>query len=331
MPASVLRTIFLGAEQLNTWGASTKAPTAKLMGLTDASLSVAQEVDQPTLVGTLAPATVAAQTEIHGEGRIEQRASYQDICYWLNGIFGPAVGSAAANTRYTYNYIAPLTASTTPQHYTINFGTTNACYEMDGAIINNLEIGIEAGQVWTVGVDLLGYAVNTAALSTCADRDVDLIRASDTTLYMDAWTSNTIGSTPVAATLISANLTANPGRHLKTFVGAIRPASYGENRWEGRMTMVLEFNSSAKALVDALTAPALVQRQIRLNASTGSRTAARACTLDFAGTLVDAVRLFDDRDGNMTVSLTWNGTVNTKWPTNSWIKFKVTHELDELP
>lgn len=331
MPASVLRQVFLGKEQLNTWGASTKAPTAKLMGLTDASLSIAQTVDTPELVGTLAPGTVAAQSEYHGEGSVEQRASYQDICYWLDGIFGPATASAAGTSLYTYNYIAPISASTTPQHYTVGFGTTDAAYEMDGAIVNNLSIGVEAGQIWTVGVDLLGHSISTAAISTCADRVVDLIKASDTTVYMDSWTSATIGNTQLAATLISADLTVNPGRHLKTFVGSITPQAYGENRWEGQMVTVLEFNSSAKAIVDALVAPALVQRQIRLKATQGSGTSTRLAQIDFAGTLVDSVELFGDRDGNMTVSLTWNGTVNTQWPVDSWCKFKVTNNLSALP
>jgi len=331
MPASVLRTVYLGKEQLNTWGASTKAPTAKLMGLTDASLSIVPTVDTPELVGTLAPGTVAALAEYHGEGAVEQRASYQDICYWLDGIFGPATASAAAHTTYTYNYIAPTAASTTPQHYTVGFGTMDAFYELDGAIVNNLSVGIESGQVWTVGVDLLGYAVTTAAVSTCADRTVDLIRASDTKLYMDSWTSATIGNTEVAATLISADLTVNPGRHLKTFVGSVHPAAYGENRWEGQLVTVLEFNSSAKAVVDALANGTLTQRQIRLRATTGSDTTAREATLDFAGTLVDNIELFSDRDGNMTVSLTWNGTVNTQWSTDSWVKFKITNNLSALP
>jgi hypothetical protein len=329
MPASVLRVVYLGAEQLNTWGASTKAPTVKLMGLTDASLSIVDEVDQPELVGTLAPATVAAQAAQHGEGHVEQRASYQDICYWLDGIFGPATASAAANTTYTYNYEAPLTASTTPQHYTVQFGTTDAEYEMDGGIVNNLMLNVEAGQIWTVGADLLGHSIGTAALATCADRDVDLIKASDTTIYMDSWASATIGATELAATLISAELTVNPGRHLKTFVGSVTPEAYGENRWEGQLVTVLEFNSSAKAIVDALLAPALVQRQIRIRATQGATTAYRLAQIDFAGTLVDGAELFGDRDGNMTVSLTWNGTVNTVW--DNWFAAKVTNELSVLP
>jgi len=329
MPASALKKVFLGEEQLHTWGASTKAPTAKLMAVTDASLRVMDEVDQPDLIGSLAPATVAEEIAQHGEGHVEQQASYQDICYWLDGVFGPATASAAANTTYTYNYVAPLTSSTTPQHYTVNFGTEDAAYTMDGSIVNNLNIGIEAGQIWTVAVDLLGYAVNTASISTCADRNVDLIAASDTTFYLDDWGSNTIGATAVDATLISADLDISSGRHLKTFVGNLRPGDYGEDRWDGQLVTVLEFNSSAKTLVDELLTPSLVQRQIRLRATEGTDTSTRLCTIDFAGTLIDGAELYGDRDGNMTVSLTWNGTYNSTL--GNWAKVKVTNNLDELP
>ncbi len=328
MPASVLRLVFLGAEQLNTWGASTKAPNVKMMGVTDASLHIVDEVDQPDLMGTLSPGTVTEEMAQHGEGHIEQRASYQQICYWLDGIFGPATASAAANTTYTYNYVAPLTSSTTPQHYSVNFGTDDASYMLDGGIVNNLEIGIEAGQIWTVSADLLGYAINTCAISTCSDTTVQLIAASDTKVYVDSWTCQTIGSTQVSATLISANLSVNPGRHLKTFVGSLKPGDYGENRWEGQLVTVLEFNSTAKAYVDELTTPQLVQRQIRLQASEGSGTSARAATIDFAGTLVDGVELFGDRDGNMTVSLTWNGTYNSTL--GNWCDVSVTNDKDAL-
>jgi len=146
---------------------------------------------------------------------------------------------------------------------------------------------------------------------------------------MDSWASATIGATELAATLISAELTVNPGRHLKTFVGSVTPEAYGENRWEGQLVTVLEFNSSAKAIVDALLAPALVQRQIRIRATQGATTAYRLAQIDFAGTLVDGAELFGDRDGNMTVSLTWNGTVNTVW--DNWFAAKVTNELSVLP
>ena len=72
----------------------------------------------------------------------------------------------------------------------------------------------------------------------------------------------------------------------------------------------------------------LVQRRIRLT-GTGVPAANRIAVIDFAGTLVDGAELFSDRDGNMTVSLTWNGTYNAQLA--NWLELKVTNNLATLP
>ena len=91
----------------------------------------------------------------------------------------------------------------------------------------------------------------------------------------------------------------------------------------------MEFNSNAKTLVNEMLSPdALVQRQIRIRAATGAKTKARQATIDFAGTLADTVTLWDDRDGNMTVSLVWNGTYNKA--STSWLRLDVKNELSTV-
>ncbi len=325
MAVTTLKVIHLGGE--STWGLTTRG-SVKLIGVTDANISVAQTVEQAELIGTMAPALVAAQTEIHGEGHIEQEASYQDICYWLDGLFGAATGSAVANTTYMRRYAAPQGTKPTPAWYTIEYGPPSGEYEMVGSIVSGMEISLESGQSWKVSVDVLGKSVAAAAKSTSPVRSVDLIRASDAVLSMDTWTG-TIGTTALAATLISANLSLTPSAHLKTFCGSIAPGSYGYGRWEGSLTTVLEFNALSKAIVDALLAPGLIQRQIRVSATTGSTTTTRVATIDFAGTLVEAVELFADRDGNVTVELTWNGTYNSRLA--NWLKLNVRNQLSALP
>jgi len=325
MAVTDLIVVHLGQE--STWGLTTRG-TVKLMGVTDSNISVAQEVDQPDIMGTLAPATVATQQSIHGEGSIEQQASYQDICYWLGSAFGGTASSAAANTTYMWRHSAPLGTKKTPKWYTVEYGPPGGEYEMVGSIVSGLTISFEAMGTWEVSVDLVGKSIAAAAKSTAGLRTVDLIRASDTALYMDTW-AGTIGSTAVAATLISGELSLNPGAHLKTFVGSISPGSYGVAKWEGQLTLVLEFNASAKAIVDALLAPALIQRQIRLTATTGSGTTAREATIDYGGTLVDAVELYGDRDGNCTIETVWNGTYRSRFL--NWLKIGVKNELATLP
>lgn len=328
MPASVLRKVQLAKQA--AWGTSNTTASVQLTGVTDVSLSIVPDVYQPQFMGTLAPAVTSALMGQHGEASITQVASYQDLPYYLDGVFGTASGSAAANTTYVYKYKAALSQVTTAPYYTVQYGSAGAEYTMEGALFTNLTISGEAGGMWEVSADLLGRTVTTQGMTTSLNpRDVDLIRMSDTNIYMTPWTRSTISGTALPATLISFEATANPQRHLKMFAGSINPGAHGDSTWEGQLTTVMEFNATAKAYVDEMIAPdTLVQRQIRIKAETGSTTKAREATIDFAGTISDAVELFGDRDGNMTVSLVWNGTYNTA--NTSFLSARVKNELSEL-
>ena len=111
----------------------------------------------------------------------------------------------------------------------------------------------------------------------------------------------------------------------KTFAGSVNPSSHGEDRWEGSLTTVLEFNSTAAGYVTAMLSGA-VQRRIQLTAT--NTTPSRIAVIQFAGTLVEGVKLFEDRDGNITVSLKWNGTYSSTL--GNWLKAKITNELATL-
>ena len=93
MPASALRIVQLAKE--TGWTTAVSTATVKLVGLTDASLNVVPDVYQPTYMGTLAPLVTTALMGQHGEMSLTQAASYQDICYWLDGVFGTAAGSTS--------------------------------------------------------------------------------------------------------------------------------------------------------------------------------------------------------------------------------------------
>ncbi len=326
MPATALRKIQLGKQ---TGGLSTAvAATVRLMAVTDAEVSIVDEVLQPEELGIVAPMSQAAQVEQHAEGSWTQQASYQDLAYLLHGVFGTVGSSAAASTTYVWKHAVAVSTTPTPFVYTIEYGAPSAEYQVTGGILNNLEISGEAGGVWEMSVEVLGKAVVAEALTTGLDiRSVDLIRMSDTKLYVDTWTG-TMGSTEVPATLISFAANFSPQYHLKTFAGSLTPTSYGADRWEGTLETVLEFNASAKAYVDALLS-GKVQRQIQIEATQGSGATAREATIQFCGTLIDGATLFEDRDGNITVSLNWKGTYNSTF--GGWLTVAAKNELSALP
>lgn len=327
MPATALKVVQLGKEPAGTWGSAARA-TVRLIGVTDVEMTPDQEIYQPPELGRLYPANVTDEVAQSASGSIKQDGLYQDICYWLDGVFGPATGSAGTGTAYIRNYAAPIAAKSSPRSYTVEYGSTAAPVKMLGALPAKLTIESEAGKVWTVACDLIGQKLAAlAGLSTAgvtSTRSVQLIRAADTVFAVGAWANSTY--TNVSATLISFSLAVDPKRHLKAFHGSINPGSHGEDRWEGTLTTVLEFNATASGYVTALLS-GKVQRRIKLTA-TGTPAANRIAVVEFAGTLVEGVKLFEDRDGNITASFKWNGTYSSTL--GNWLKAKITNEVSAL-
>ena len=330
MPASVLKLIQLGDE--NTWGTATKA-TAKVMGVSAADASQKDEVESVGDLGNSMPSVVGVLKKTSAEMTLTQRANYQDIVYWLHGLFGVVAGSVAANTTYAYKYTAPAaTLAVVGKPYTIEIGEPAAAgYEIDGAVISELTLKGDADSgLWTVDASFLGKTLATGTMTTgLAIRAVDVCRFADTLCYIDP-AAGPVGTTLVTATLISAELKVAPGRHFK-FINSVAPLAYGDSRWDGSLTLVLEFNATSKAYVDALIAPAAVPKLVRLKCTQGATTALRVMQIDFSGTIVDGVKLFDDRDGNMTVSLKLNGVYSSSALMLSWLKFYIKNELSVMP
>lgn len=307
--------------QETTWGTSVAA-TAKLMGLTDLSVDIVDVVHQSAdLNGTMYPSDLVAEVSQHGEGSFSMDLSYEDICYPLDGIFEEE--SATGTGPYVWTYVAPTTAVLASNDYTFEVGGTGAEYEMAGATITGATIAGEAGSIWTGDFEFFSKAVDDAAMASLSDRTVELIRMSDTLLYIDTWTG-AMGSTAVSDELISFSLNLDTGRHLKYFNGSLAPSDYGETKWSATLELVMEYSTTCKAMVDALSAPGLVQRQIRLKATSGTKIV----QIDFAGTLMDGVTLFDDRDGNLIATLTFTGTYNDT--DTDWLEITVTNGVASL-
>lgn len=333
MPVTDLIKVQTGAEA--TWGTCVAA-TAKLMGVTDASLNVVDDVHQVERSGWYYPSDVVAEVAQMGEGSITLDLTYEDILIPLDNFFDSETPSSTTTTTtttttiYTWHYDAPTDTTVDPTLLTIEFGAPDAEYEACGVLFTELNIRGEAGGVWTGTFPFVCQDVFTeTTFATLADRDVDLIRMSNTSIAIDPWTGS-MGLTTKACTLISFDLNVTSGRHLKTMGGALKPCNWGDTQWTGTLTTVLEFNTHGKAIVDALLTPALVQRQIRIDANNGGAgTTLRRATIDFCGTLVNGVELFSDRDGNITVSLEWQGTYHDTFA--NWLGVDVHNRVASLP
>lgn len=321
MAVTNLKRVQLGYE--GTWGTGVAA-TALLMGVTESSLEIVDEVYQAEEQGHLAPSILTAEVVHAAAATIGYDLSYEDICFMLDGLFGDC--TPTGSDPYTWAYTAPLSAVVVPREYTVEYGMASGEYEMNGAIFNDCTISgdVDGDGVWKASCNLIGQDVVAAAMTSLSRRTVELIRMADTKVYIDA-IGGTMGATEVATALISFELSVDPKYHLKTFGGALVAASFGYDRWEGQLTVVAEFTAAVKAFVDALLGPAQVEKQIRIQALSGTKQA----EIDFAGYLVDGVELFEDRDGNVTVSLTFEGEYNATLA--NWLKFEIINAVSALP
>lgn len=316
MVATRSRIVALGKE--TTWGTPVAA-TARLMGLMDASFQPDDVTEVLPDLGRYSPSPNALQLQQAASGSIQVYGTYEDAPYILDGIFGEA--SPTGSDPYTYSYAAPIATPATPKKYSVEYGATGAAYVMSGGLMKTLRIAGAAGRYWEVSTDLIGELIATVSLASLSDRAVEAIRMADTLCYIDAW-GGTIGSTS-GGKLISFDLNVDTMRHLKVFAGNLNPTDHGEDKWEGTLQTVLELNSTSKAYVDALLS-AKVQRLIEIKATSGSKVA----EIQFAGTLIDGIPLFGDRDGNMTVELTWAGTHNAAL--GNWLKAEVINAVSAL-
>ena len=314
----------------SSWGTS-GAATKKYHGLTDATLTIVEKVEAVPVVGWFGPGPVANEQAQSGEGTFEGTVVYEDITNVLNGLFtytSASTGNSTGGTTapYYYSWTAPVSSTQVVATYTLEYGTTGQAYTAIGSALNGLTLRGEAAGYWTFSSPVIAKQIKPlTGLTTAAlvDRTVNPARMADTTLYMDAFSTGTIGATAISASLISFEANINMNRHTKTFAGSLYPGGWGEGRTEGTLRTLLEFNTTQKALIDELlgTTGVALQRQIRIKASQGSSATQKSMALDFCGIVSDPIKFWDDRDGNMTVDLTWTGKYSTA--ISNWLRFIV--------
>lgn len=310
MSASALKVVQLGQE--TTWGTAVVG-SARLMGVTDCKMDAADKFEQPEAYATMYPSPLAALVAQSGVAKIEDTVTYEDLPYLLQSIFSSV--SPTGTNPYTYTYVAPLGAVATPKAYTIEYGILGAsqAYKLAGAVGQKLNIKGRAGGLWTASLDLAGKILSTVTLASLAERTVEVVRMSDSGIYIDA-VGGTMGATVKASVLVSFELDVDTKRSTRLIAGSLNPFDYSQPKWSGTLKTVMEFNADAKVVFDAMVAPGLVQRQIEIRATSGTKS----IKLQFAGYAGEPVTLWDDEDGNAIVEVTWVGEYNTTFA--SWLK-----------
>ena len=316
MPATHLRRVQLGQQ---TAFATPVAATSILRGVKDGSVTVNHNDAVVEELGrSVSDLVVVSQR--YAEGEIELQTTYEDILYGLFGLFGPVAPSGGSRT-----FNAPVVNYAAPQIYTMEYGTTGAEYRVVGGIIREWTLRYEANAGVTESWAFIGRAVQANALTgSLPTRVVTPVLSRHASWFVDP-IGTAHGTTAIPGTVIEAELTINTNRHLKMFEGS-QPLDWGQGRWEAQLTITAEFNTIAKAWVDALLTDR-VARNIRANFVETAN--ARELRIDFVGLVAEPVELFGDREGNMTVELTFNALVAA--PLNNWLQIRTINGIATLP
>ncbi|MDW8293587.1 MAG: phage tail tube protein [Anaerolineae bacterium] len=324
MPAINLRRVQIG--QQTTFGTPVAA-TAIIRGVTDASFDVVNQTEVVQEIGLVTGSSIVPGSARMAEGSITFVPSYQDIRYVLQGVFGAPTTTGAADP-YTHTWTAPaLQALPSPQIYTIEYGVAGMAYRVNTAIINEFTLTSAAGENVECEVNFAARSIDTlASLATLTPRAVDPLSHTHARLWINT-NASAYGATEITGALIRAEWNVNTGRHMKLFGGSRYPQDWGDGRWESTLTLELEYTGQAKALVDALLGSEVLRRiRVQWEADTNRRL-----TVDLFGTLTENPTLFGDRDGNMTVELTFAATVDLNITPSRWCSITLLNNEQTLP
>jgi len=172
----------------------------------------------------------------------------------------------------------------------------------------------------------MGGKVIEGALQSLSDRSGTRMTGCMAALAIDAW-AGYVGTTAIASSAFSWELTINPNRQYRGYLGDCTPATWNDMPWSGQMKLSLELNSTTDDYVIAMLAATndILERQVEISYTNG---ATGLLQIQFAGHCLNPPELFEDRNGVMTYDLVLDGVYNSVM--GNWLKIDTTSEIDSL-
>jgi hypothetical protein len=310
MYITTLEELQIGLE--TAWGDGA-TPTVQPAGITDCRLVPKVEATQLTdKRGDTMPAHLGMVTRVFSEADLSGVLTYEDIHYWLDGMFGKVT---PADDVYTYsgsmNWASPHPAI---QTYNFVYGQTGAVYAASGMVMDRLDINGATGAPITFTSHFFGKAISDGALENLTITSVNPAMGADISLFIDD-AGGTIGSTEIVAEAVTFAASIAPDRKPVWHLGSLQPDNYRHGKWGGSLRLGLELTAASKAILDDVldntTDP--TGKLIRVKGEQGTLL----LQLDFAGQLLEAPVLFTDNDGIVTVELSfvpfYDSDINSCW------------------
>ena len=302
-------------------------PTAMLRGITEFKIDPQQEINELSDLNlNFAGADNQELVTAGGGGSFSGWASYEDLPYWLDSLFGEA--TPGAGPGYSRAYAAPVATAPAPRILSLTHGDgTVGAYQLVGGVLSEFTLRLEPKKEITVNGTLIGSSIAADTLEALSTRTVNPIMAGDvTTLFLDAW-GGTIGTTALTKCFLrSMELKIRTNRTLRYCVGSVTASDYIHKPWESTLKLKLEWNATSKAVIDALVGGATTQRQFQADFSGGTN---KTLQIQYTGTIAEPPAIFEDDDGVVTTSFTLRRTYHGTFA--NWCKMTVANAVTSLP
>jgi len=317
----------VGQEASDAWGTEV-TPTVKLMGVSEVEIVPLVDVQQiEELRGTRVPAYHSLVYTVGGEGSLSSLLSYDDLPYWLQGMFGEVVATSDTS-GWLHAFDAPVESSDSENStsYTIAKGDGTNIYSLKGATVNTITISGESGAPAEISVEFIGKFVSTDVFAALSDRTVTYVMGDHIALYIDAG-SDAVGGTLASDIGWSFELVMEANREVKRHLGDLQPGSYREAKMSGTLSLSLEHDSLSEAyLVEMLGATTEgVTKNVRIYAVDAN---GYSMTVDFSGVLSGEPAMFTDVDGVVSMDLELMGQKTSG--ASDWLSIDVINNVETL-
>jgi hypothetical protein len=310
----------------------TAAPTATVKLQNVSSFRLRPEFQTRALEqlrGTLAPTHQTTLDHYSGSATFEvSDESFEDVNYWLDSLFGTVSPTGAG--PYARAYAAPTTAAVTPHFMTLQWGQTDGVFKMQDASVASLTLSGADNTGIQVGGSIIGGKVTAGTYTSLNDRTgTTRMSGCMAKISVADWTSDTF--TELVDAAFSWELSINSNREYRGYLGDCTPTAYHDQKWNGQLRLSLELNTTTAAYLNTMlasTGSAILQKQFKIEYTTGTGTSERSMVITFAGHSMQAPELFPDRNGVTTYDLVLDGVYCSKL--GNWLKIQTKSETKTL-
>ncbi len=278
--------------------------------------------------GALNPGSVAVFDGQTCAVTLAGKATYQDLPYHMDALFGVATPSGAG--PYVYAYAAHRTTPPTLRRNTIEVGDAIANgpnYKYVGALLNKFSLETKPREpVKYTAEYLAGQAtgVTLAALTNRAQTPLHNAHLASG-MFMDTW-AGTLGATALTATAQEFKIEWDAKRAMAFLSGDLVPSDHDEDIIEASFSGTFKFNTTSKALVDELIALAITQKQFRLKFGD---TVNRIAQFDLPLLMTPAFDKWSERNATIMVGIAGKAMYHSTFA--DYCKVSVTNQVATLP